>query len=142
MIRFWLNSNTTSSQSSQLQNEYQDVAIYSTRYQLCDGQSLKPVWVIKRNVNDRSVTKVADLLGRIHVAESLQCRPRDLSLYAKGTTKENYKLRERLKISLPLSNSQVQETTEDDPLLVVVSAPQLDTVSTANVASKPQGSKL
>jgi len=111
-------------------DEYQEIY-----YQLCNGQSLLiPVWVIKRNVNDRSVTKVADLLGRIHVAESLQCRPRDLSIYAKGTRIADYQNGQALEIDLPLGDPKIQGTSKDEPLLVVVPASALQpAVNIANV---------
>jgi len=114
-------------------DEYQEIY-----YQLCNGQSLLiPVWVIKRNVNDRSVTKVADLLGRIHVAESLQCRPRDLSIYAKGTRIADYQNGQALEIDLPLGDPKIQGTSKDEPLLVVVSTSPL-AIGVANVASVQQ----
>ena len=64
---------------------------------------------------------VTHLRTAILEREKLDCRPRDIHLYPKGTTIQNYDNESELRLSLQLDDEKVQGTTENDPLLVVYS---------------------
>ncbi|CAJ1953891.1 unnamed protein product [Cylindrotheca closterium] len=93
-------------------------------YQVCDGEkNLGSIQRVKLAYDDLIRSDVADLVDLIREQEQLPCRPRDLCIYARGTAMENYKTEQPLKISTSLNDSKIQGTSEDDPLLVVLSAP-------------------
>ena len=93
-------------------------------YQLhTPGQALPDVAVIQRRLNDKSLSILANLVDAIRKEEQLQCRPRDLRIYARGTTMENYQNEQHLEIDTSLNDEGIQGTSRASPILVVISAP-------------------
>ena len=99
---------------------YQDID-----YRRCEDEYLIEDWVVRRNVNDPSVTNVADLLSLIHAKHRSLLQDYeegDLRLYTKGTRIDGYQNEQVLMIDTSPSDLRIQETSEDDRLHVVVSA--------------------
>ena len=95
-------------------------------YQLCDGEKLiGNVDRIELSSSEMSRKDVGNLRDKILQREQLTCRPRDLSLYPKSTSIDDYKNKEPLRISLQLSDDRIQGTSEDNPILVVLSPVEL-----------------
>ena len=112
-------------------------------YQLCDSQNnLGNVDRIRLTRSEFENNNVGDLRDAIMKQEQLQCRPRDLRLYESGTTVEDYESKERLNISLGLSNSKIQGTAEDDPLLVVVPASPLPASAANHLTTVQEGDNV
>ena len=99
-------------------------------YELRCGHGLTKAWVINCRLNQI----VADLLRLIKAEHNRLLKdydPGDLIIYEKGTTIDDYKSKDALEIDLPLSDDQIQGTSKDNPILVVLSPSELPR-STAN----------
>mmetsp|Transcript_9736 Transcript_9736/g.26985 ORF Transcript_9736/g.26985 Transcript_9736/m.26985 type:complete len:614 (-) Transcript_9736:524-2365(-) len=106
-------------------------------YQLHNGQqNIEEVDLIERRRSDGTMLQiVGNLRNAIHTRDQLHCRPRDVRIYAKGTKIAEPQNRV-LDISLPLTDNQVQGTTKDEPLLVLV--PPAEAVNTAEIQQQQQ----
>ena len=97
-------------------------------YQLCDNEKLiGNVDRIELSSSEMSRKDVGNLRDKILQREQLTCRPRDLSLYPKSTSIDDCKKQPPLRISLPLSDDEIQGSSEEKPLLVVLSPLELPT---------------
>ena len=98
-------------------------------YQLSDGQnSIGTVDRIELSNNEFRSRDVGNLRAKIYEEKKRTlagCGVGDLSIYAAGTTIDDYKNQKPLRIGLSLSDDQIQETSEDNPLLVVLAPLEL-----------------
>jgi hypothetical protein len=104
----------------QSNSDDKDECIY---YQLCIGPQELEVDGIEMSESELGSKKVLFLRNAIHEREQLQCRPRDLRIYARGTTMENYQNEQHLEIDTSLNDEGIQGTSRASPILVVISAP-------------------
>jgi hypothetical protein len=105
-------------------------------YHLSDGQnsigSVDRIELSSSELSRRDVGNLRKMIKAEHNRLLKDFDPGDLSLYAKGTTIDDYHDQNPLEIDLPLSDDQIQETSTRKPLLVVL-APTALPASTANI---------
>ena len=98
-------------------------------YQLCDGEKLiGNADRIELSSSELSRKDVGHLRMMIKAERKRLLKDYDsgdLSIYPKSTTIDDYKNKEPLRISLQLSDDRIQGTSEDNPILVVLSPVEL-----------------
>ncbi len=102
---------------------------------LCNGETLigsvDRIELSSSELSRRDVGNLRKMIKAEHNRLLKDFDPGDLSLYAKGTTIDDYHDQQPLRIGLPLSDDQIQGASEDNPLLVVLAPLEL-LGSTAN----------
>mmetsp|Transcript_6499 Transcript_6499/g.15364 ORF Transcript_6499/g.15364 Transcript_6499/m.15364 type:complete len:773 (-) Transcript_6499:933-3251(-) len=100
---------------------------YLFYYQLYDGQNnvggVDAIELTKSEYESITVLKLRRLIYENRKGTLQACGVGDLSIYAKGTTVENYTSKESLDIRLPLSDDQFQGTDKNSLLVVVPASP-------------------
>eukprot|EP00526_Cylindrotheca_closterium_P004652 CAMPEP_0113619752 /NCGR_PEP_ID=MMETSP0017_2-20120614/10042_1 /TAXON_ID=2856 /ORGANISM="Cylindrotheca closterium" /LENGTH=781 /DNA_ID=CAMNT_0000529357 /DNA_START=125 /DNA_END=2470 /DNA_ORIENTATION=+ /assembly_acc=CAM_ASM_000147 len=96
-------------------------------YQLCDGQNnvggVDRIELTTSEIERKDIGELRRLIYENRKGTLQTCGVGDLSIYAKGTTVENYTSKESLDIRLPLSDDQFQGTDKNSLLVVVPASP-------------------